>query len=197
MLQYSRPFGRADAVAVQPDDDLAYRTVLANILIENAAHDGGLGLEHLQMRWVPAGPGDATVSVWRLPIHHLARTGTPQPAAPIALDNLCPFILGDDALHLGQQPRLRIILELGRVMEPNVHAVARQLVEYDDLIGIHARQAIRRQTPYTVKTPGLGTVAQRIKTGPVQAGTGPPFIHIFGHQLATLAGNPFTQNRQL
>ncbi len=191
------PHWRADAIAVQPDDDLAHRDILANILIENAAHDGGLGLEHLQMRRARTGPGDAAISVWHLPIHHFARAGTPQLAAPIALDNLCAFILGNDALHLGQQPRLRIVLELWRVMEPNAHAVARQLVEYDELPGIHARQAVGRQTPYAFKKPSLGAVAQRIKTGPVQACTGQPLIRVFGHQFVSLADHPFTQNCEL
>ena len=51
------PHWRANAVAVQPDDDLTHRYVLANTIIENAAHDGGLRLEHLQMRRALAGPG--------------------------------------------------------------------------------------------------------------------------------------------
>ena len=100
-------------------------------------------LEDLEVRRALAGSRQSTVAIRHLPGDHFARTSTPQLAAPVAFADLGTFVLGNDALHLGQQPRLRIVLDLRCVMEPNAHAVARQLVEYDDLIRVHAGQAVR------------------------------------------------------
>ena len=101
-------------------------------------HDGSLSLEDLQMRRALADSRQSTVPVGDLPGDHFARTRTPQLASPVALANLGAFVLGNDALHLGQQARLRIVLDLRCVMESNGHAVARELVKYDDLIRVHA-----------------------------------------------------------
>lgn len=188
---------RADAVAGEPDDDLAHRDVPANVVIENPAHDRGLGLEHLQMRRALAGPGNSTESIRHLPEDHFAGPGPPQLATPVALGNLRALILGNHALHLGQQACLRIVLEMRRVMEANRHAVARQLVKNDGLVCVHARQAIRRQAPHAFKESGLRRIAQCIKTRSVQACAGPALVRMLGHQLVALAGHAFTQERKL
>ena len=82
-------------------------------------------------------------------------------------------------------------------MEPNGHAVARQLIENDDLIGVHAGQAIRRQAPHALNLSGLGGIAQGIETGSVQTRAGQAIVRILGHQLVLLPGYPLTQQREL
>ena len=66
-------------------------------------------------------------------------------------------------------------------MEPNGHAVARQFVEYDDLIRVHAGQAVRRQAPHALEVSGLGGIAQDIETGSIQTRAGQALVRILGH----------------
>ena len=73
-----RPPGRrADTVVVQPLGDLAHREVLADIVVEDAPHDDGFGLEDFQMCGSVADTGDTPVTVRRLPGDDFARTRTP------------------------------------------------------------------------------------------------------------------------
>ena len=64
------------------------------------------------------------------------------PAAAAALHDLCPLILGDDALNLQQEVIFRALPD--RLIEKNhLDAVASPFVQKDDLIGVTAGQPIR------------------------------------------------------
>ena len=75
--------------------------------------------------------------------------------------------------------------------------MARQLVKNDDLIGVHASQAVGRQTPHALDVSRLGGVAQGVKTGAVQARAGEAVIGIFGHQLLSFLDHALAQQREL
>src|SRR6267143_30336 len=83
--------------------------------------------------------------------------------------HLRPFVLGDDTLHLGEQPGLGIVIKGGGVREQHRHTVAGQLVEHDHLVGGDPGEAIRRQAPYGVEEPRLGRVTKSIEVGAIQA----------------------------
>ena len=96
-----------------------------------------------------------------------------------------------------EQARLRVVFNLRCVKERHAHAVARQLVKNDDLIGVHASQAVGRQTPHALDVSRLGGVAQGVKTGAVQARAGEAVIGIFGHQLLSFLDHALAQQREL
>ena len=50
---------------------------------------------------------------------------------------------GNHALHLSKQLRLRVIGKWRRVVKKHRNAMAGQLVEHNDLIGVDASQPIR------------------------------------------------------
>jgi hypothetical protein len=62
----------------------------------------------------------------------------------VALHNSALRIIGDDALHLHEQMGLRVIVQWRCVMKEYRHAVACQLIDDDDLIGIDSSQAVWR-----------------------------------------------------
>jgi len=66
---------------------------------------------------------------------------------------------------------LRIIGKRWGVVEKHFHAMTCQLVEHDDLIGIHPSQSIGRQTPDGIKLPSFGGIAQRVEARAVQPRT--------------------------
>ena len=82
-------------------------------------------------------------------------------------------------------------------MEQHGDAVARQFVEHNDLVGIHPRQAIRRQAPNGIEPPRLSAISERIETGAVQPRTRAPVITVFGDELMSFRGNPLAQNLKL
>jgi hypothetical protein len=111
--------------------------------------------------------------------------------------HLRPFVLGDDTLHLGEQPGLGIVIKGGGVREQHRHTVAGQLVEHDHLVGVDPGEAIRRQAPYGVEEPRLGRVTKSIEVGAIQAGTGVPVIDELCDQLVALGIGPLTQRGDL
>ena len=125
---------------------------------EDAAHDGRLGFVDDQVRGAVGAAGDASVAVGDLGGQHLPGPRTIQLAAPSAFGELGPFVLGDDALDLHQQPPLWIV-EGWCVGEADRHLVARELVQDQDLIGVGAGQPVRRQTPNGLDSARFGGVA--------------------------------------
>src|SRR5215469_1791736 len=99
--------------------------------------------------------------------------------------------------HLGEQLGLRIVGKRRSVVEQHRDAMARQLVEHNDLISIHPGKAIRRQAPDGIKAPRFGSISERIETGTVQPRTRAPIITIFGDELMSFRDNPLAQNLEL
>ena len=77
---------------------------------EDAPHHGGFGLVDLQVRRPGRrAAGDPTVAVGGLPGGDLAGAGAEQLAAPVPFGDLGLLVLGDHALHLGEQRGLRVV----------------------------------------------------------------------------------------
>ena len=125
---------------------------------EDAAHNGRLGFVDDQMRDAVRSAGDAPVAVGDLGGQHLPGARPIQLAAPSAFGELGPFVFGDDALDLHQQPPLWIVQGWG-VGEADRHLVTGELVQDQDLVGVGAGQPIRRQTPDGVDGTRFGCVA--------------------------------------
>jgi hypothetical protein len=86
--------------------------------------------------------GNAPVAVGGLPGDDLPRAGAPQLAAPVALGDLGPLVLGDHALDLGEQASLGVVVERGCIREPHRDAVAGELVEHDHLVGVDTAEPV-------------------------------------------------------
>src|SRR5213078_1547404 len=108
--------------------DLPDRVAAGGVVGEDASHDGGFGFEDHQAGRAGAVAGQPVVAVRGLPGDDLAGPGTEQLAAPVPFGDLRAFVLGDDALDLGEQPGLRVVVEGWRVGEAHRHAVAGQFV---------------------------------------------------------------------
>ena len=150
---------------------------------EDAPHDGGFGFEDHESGRAGRVAGQPLVAVRGLPGDDLTGPGAEQLAAPVPFGDLRSFVFGDDALDLGEQPRLRVVIDRWRVGEPHRHAVAGQFVEHDDLVGVNPGEPVRRQAPHHVDQLGLGGVAQGVQAGPVQPGAGVPIVAELADQL--------------
>ena len=151
---------------------------------EDPPHHRGLGFEDLQVRGAAGAAGDAPVAVGGLAGDHLAGPGPEQLAPPVPFADLGPLVFGDHALHLGEQPGLRVVLvQAGGVGEPHGDPEAGQLVQDEHLVGVGAGEPVRGQAPDHLEQPGLGGVAQRVQPGPVQPGPGVPVVAVLGGQL--------------
>jgi hypothetical protein len=95
-------------VGGQPADDLAQR-VPADRGVEDPADHRGLGFEHLQPGRAVDVAGLAAVAVGGAPGQHLSGARAEQLPAPVPFGDLCSLVLGDHALDLGEQLRLRIV----------------------------------------------------------------------------------------
>ena len=93
------------------------------------------------------------------PEDRLASADPEQLPTPVALGDLRPLVLCDHALHLGQQPRLGIVVDRGRVGEPHLAAKPVEFVEHEHLIRVGAREAIGCQAPHRLDHARLGSVA--------------------------------------
>jgi hypothetical protein len=157
---------------------------------EDPPHYRGLGLEDFQVRGAVWAAGDAPVAVGRLPGDHLAGAGAEQLAPPVPFADLGPLVLGDYALHLGEQPGLRVVLvEAGGIGEPHAHSEAGQLIEDEHLVGAGAGEPVRGQAPDHLEQPSLGGVTHLVQPGPVQPGPGAPVVAVLAGQLVPCPGH--------
>jgi hypothetical protein len=163
---------------------------------EDAAHDGRLGFADDQMRGAVRAAGDASVAVGDLGGQHLPGPRPIQLAAPSAFGELGPFVFGDHALDLHQQPPLRVVEGWG-VGEADRHLVAGELVQDQDLVGVGAGQPIRGQAPDGVDGARFGGVAEPVQSGAVQPGPGVAVIDELLDEFLALGGDPVPQRLQL
>jgi len=108
----------------------------------------------------------------------------------VALGDLRALVLGDHALHLDQQPRLRVIGDLGRVGEVHLATEPLELVEHQHLVCVGAREPVRGQAPHRLDHAGLGGVPERVEAGAIQARAGVAVIKELGHDFVTVGGHP-------
>jgi hypothetical protein len=166
-------------------------------VVENPADDRGLGFKHHQPRRTMGVAGLAPVTVGGAPGQHLPCAGAEQLPASVPLGDLRPLVLSDHALALGEQLGLRVVVERWGVGEVHADAVAAQLVEDDDLVGIDAGEPVRGQTPHPLDQPGLRGVAQRVQPWSVQPGPGVAVIAELGDHLVALGADAFAQHLEL
>jgi hypothetical protein len=165
---------------------------------EDTPHYRGFGLEDLQVGWAVWLARNPAVAVGSLPGNHLAGPGTEQLAPPVPLADLGPLVLGDHALHLGEQPGLRVVLvQAGSVGEPHAHPEAGQLIEDEHLVGVGAGEPVRRQAIDHLEQPGLGCITQRVQPRPVQPGPGAPVVAVLARQLVACRGDVRAQRLHL
>jgi hypothetical protein len=77
-------------------------------------------------------------------------------------------ILGDHALHLYQQRRLRIVARRRTLQKPDLDPQALELLEDQHLVGVGAGQAIDAQAQYLVEHARLGSITHAIERGAIQ-----------------------------
>jgi len=168
-----------------------------HVVVEDSPHDRHLRLIGLEAGRAVGGSGHAAVAVGGFPRDDLPGPGPPQLAPAVALGDLGPLVLGDDALHLGEQAGLGVVFEGGGIGEEHGHAMAGELVENDDLVGVDPGQTVRRQAPHRIEQAGFGGVAQSIEAGTVESGAGVAVVEELRHQLVSLRCDPLGEGGTL
>ncbi len=88
-------------------------------------------------------PRHAPVAIGDLAGQDFASTGAVERAAPLPLGELRFFVLGNYRLHLHEQARFGVVVDGGRVGEPDGDAEAGELVEDQHLVGEGPGQPVR------------------------------------------------------
>ena len=167
------------------------------VVLEDAPHDLRFGFVDHKVRRGGRAAGHAAVAVGGLPGDDLTGAGAPQLAAPVALGDLGPFVLGDHALDLGEQAGLGVVVDGGGVGEAHHHAVAGQLVQHDHLVGVAAGEPVGRQAPHGLDQPGFGRVPQPVQPRAVQPRTRVAVVAELGDHLVTRIGGALSQRGKL
>jgi hypothetical protein len=188
--------GGRNALDVKRLGDLADGPAASDVVVEDA-------LDHRRFRFVDleAGrpfrrAGDNPIAVGSFPGNNLTSSGAVELAPPVALGDLGPLVLGDDPLHLRQQPGLRVI-ERRRIDEEDTDAEAFQFVEDHHLIGVGPGQAIGGKAPHRLDEASLGRVPQGVQPRTVQARPRVAVVDVLSDQFMLLGGDPAPQRLQL
>ena len=153
-----------DPTVGQPARELADRDAIAHVAVEHLAHDLRLRLVDLPVALHVLGLLDVPVAVRRAGHHRLrAAASAVQLPAPGPLRDLRTLVLGDHPLELAQQLILRGAAPLGLLREADLNAGASELFQQQHLIGIAAREAIRRVAQQHLERPLRSAVAQPLK----------------------------------
>ena len=105
------------------------------------------------------------------------------------------LVLGDHPLELAQQLVLRGAGSLGFLREHDLDPAARELLQQQHLVGVAAREPVRRMTEHHFEAPLERSVAKPLQRRPVQAGAREPVVledQLLGDDQAALLGQ-FTQ----
>ena len=87
--------------------------------------------------------------------------------------------------------------QVGGVGEAHRDPEAGQLVQDEDLVGVGAGEPVRGQAPHQLEQAGLGGVAQRVQSGPVQPRAGLAVVDVLAGQLIAAGGDVLAQHLQL
>jgi hypothetical protein len=189
---------RRHRVGGEATADLTDGVAARDVVVEDASDHRSLGFEYLQVGSSVASASDSSVAVGGFPRYDLPGPGPPELAASVAFGDFRLFILGDNALDLSQQAGLWVVVVQGRcVGEQHTDTEASQFVEDENLVGIGARQTVRRQTPHPLEEPRLGRVTQRVKRGAIEARPGVAVVHVFGDELMAFGGDPALERVKL
>ena len=83
--------------------------------------------------------------------------------AAAALGDLRALVLGDHPLELAQQLVLRRTRALGLFGEHDLEPAARELLEQQHLVGVSAREPVRRMTQHHLEAPLECAVAKPLQ----------------------------------
>jgi len=179
-------------VGVEPLGEGVGAEALLDQPVVHLAHHRRLGLVDHQPLGRALGLGQHAIAVGALPPVDPALSCREQPPAAGPLRDQRPLVLSEDALDLQQQLLLRtrrddLLEELDDAAGPL------QLLQDDHLVGVGARQAVRRRCQQD-RDPALGRqVAQPIQRRPVQVGAAAAVVHelpLRRHVVAPLLRGP-------
>jgi hypothetical protein len=90
---------------------------------------------------------------------------------PRAPGDLRSLVLGDHALHLDEQPRLRVVVKLRALKEAHRDVEALELLEHEHLVGVAAGEAVGAEADNLLDQAGGGRVTEAIERRPVEPRT--------------------------
>jgi hypothetical protein len=96
--------------------------------------------------------------------------------APATLRDLRALILGDHALELAQQLVLRCARALSPLHEHDLDPAARELLEQQHLVGVAARETIRRVAQHDLEAALDRAVAKPLQRRALRACAGEPIV---------------------
>ena len=161
----------------QPPSELADRHTVVDIAIEHLAHDLRLDLVDLPETVAVLGLLHIPVAVGCARQHRLvAGTGAVQLAAAGALPDLRPLVLSDHPLELAQQLVLGRHAPLGLLGEAHLHPDTLELFEQQHLVGVAARETIRRVAQQHLERSLSATVTQPLQRRACQRRAREPLV---------------------
>ena len=156
-----------DVVGVEAAHDLTDGVPAAEVVVVDPAHDSCFGLEDFEAGGTRAVAGDPPIPIGCFPGHHLSGPGPVEPAPPVPFPNFRFLVLGDHALHLGEETELGVVVIYGRgVGEDDPHPELGELVKHEDLVHVGTGETVGRQAPHRLERPGFGLIAHRVEPGP-------------------------------
>src|SRR3954467_9233219 len=160
-----------DALLLETPAHLADADALAADPREDPPHDPSLVLQDLVAGHAVVSLADVAVAVGCARQHaDRALTRGVALAAPAALQDLGPLVLGHHALDLQQQIVLR--REAGRrIEEDDLNPRPVELVHQQHLISVAPRQSVRGVDVQAIKVAGRHGIAQTLEGGPHQGGS--------------------------
>jgi hypothetical protein len=189
-----------DSLLGQPARELRDRAVPLGVAAEDLAHDLRLAIHDFPIAIGDLGLADEPVAVRGTGHHRLvAGARTVQLPAPGALADLRALVLGDHPLKLSEQLVLGRARPLAATREHDLDTGPGELLEQQHLVGVAAREPIRRVAQQHLKRALGGTVAQPLERRPDQRRAGEPLIaehQLLGDRQATL-GRELTQPGEL
>jgi len=185
-LQPSAHFAQAQSIAANP--------------FEDATHDAGLVLHDLEAGY-PAALIAADVAISKGRTRQGAdRAGARcvQTTAPNPLENLGALILGYDALNLQQEIILRRVADRA-VQECDLGPTAAKLLDQQNLMGVLARQPIRREHIDALDIPAGHRIPQLLQRQTLKVHPAATIIHIAAIrlELKAVTSDAFLQRRDL
>src|SRR3954470_20557004 len=190
---------RRHAALVEPGRDRPDAQALYGVPGVGLAHHRRFGLENLVARRPGIALADVEVAIGRAAQHvDLPLAGAMQLAAPGPLEDLGPFVLGEHALELEQQPVLRR-LRAGGLDEQNLDAGAGELLDQQHLMDVFPAQAIRRMDQDRLDRPLGRQIADPFQPGADQLGAAEAVIldDPLGRHAVVVAPGKLDQRRRL
>ena len=155
--------GRHALLGERPGD-LDDRLALLDVAVEDLPDDRRFELVDLEERVGVLGLLDIPVAVGRVGEHrHRAGSRAMQLPATAPLGDLRALVLGDHPLELAQQLVLRRARPLGLLGEHDLDPAARELLEQQHLVGVAAREPVRRMTQHHLEAPLERPVAKPLE----------------------------------